>query len=104
MAITQYPQFSVTWLAVEKEKLISLTSAIYIKTDHNLGSSSSMLLNAYSSEGIIGSLEIKFYAEPRYSLSSCGFLQTFPTDIPSEKVKVWKVSKTDSNLTVRSGY
>eukprot|EP00116_Pleurobrachia_bachei_P003403 sb/3463665/ len=102
-------QQEVSWTAVEKEKLITLTGIIYIKTDTIFGSSTSLKINAYAaSEVLIGTLEIMFYSTPTYSFSSCGSFKTFTTAVPTATEKVWEISKTDSALTVSvirsSGY
>ena len=79
-----------TWIDVDLEK-----SSLLIKTDSAEGSSDRLsvwLRSADNEEARI--VNITFGSPPTYSLKFCAYSYEFQTKIPSERIKVWRITFT----------
>ena len=71
------------------------TSPLEIRTDSSLGSDEKVEVAFYTSvlEWVV-SIKIFFTSIPQFQLSVCTEIENFPTNLPSETVKDWKITLT----------
>ena len=87
------------WIAVQRDVLIDFNLEEYslnITTDSTLGSDDKVSVWFYTSqETLAGYLNLYFSSTPQYLISRCNSDYTnFPTNLPSDKDKVWRVTLT----------
>ena len=87
------------WIAVERDVWIDFNLEEYslvIKTDSTLGSDDKVDVNLYTSQGDwVGYLNLYFTSTPQYWIGACTpGLTNFPTILPSDNNKVWRVTLT----------
>ena len=88
------------WIAVQRDVRIDFNLEEYslnITTDSTLGSNDEVHVWFYTSQGfsVAGGLSLYFYSTPKYWISFCSLVPTnFPTNLPSDNNKVWKVILT----------
>ena len=70
-------------------------SPLEIKTDSSLGSNEIVSVGFYTSAELwVGRLTIHFTSTPRYQIWHCTSKTKFPTDLPTDTIKVWKIALT----------
>ena len=88
----------VDWTAVKLEEYIEYdleTTPLYLKTDSVLGSNERLRLSFYTDQKVkAGGLNIYFSSTPRYFIHHCLSQTYFPTSLPTETEKVWKITLT----------
>ena len=87
------------WITVQRDVMIDFNLEQYslnIKTDSTLGSDDEVGVWFYTSQGgYAGSLRLYFFSTPEYLIGRCSSGRTnFPTNLPPDKDKVWKVTLT----------
>ena len=87
------------WIAVQRDVYIDFNLEEYslnITTDSTLGSDDKVLVWFYSSQGDwVGALSLYFTSTPQYYIGFCSTARTnFPTNLPSDNDKVWRVTLT----------
>ena len=87
------------WIAVQRDVWIDFNLEQYslaLKTDSTLGSNDEVNVYLRDSQGYIaGGLTLQFYSTPQYWISFCStVLINFPTNLPSDSDKVWRVTLT----------
>ena len=76
-------------------------SPLEIKTDSSLGSNEKVYVIVQTSEGNwVGRITLHFTSTPKYELLYCTTSKTnFPTDLPTDTIKVWKITLTRTSGT-----
>ena len=70
-------------------------SPLEIKTDSSLGSDETVHVLFYNSEGYdAGTIIFHFTSTPQYQLWYCKSWTDFPTQLPADTNKVWRISLT----------
>ena len=86
------------WIAVQRDKWIYFNLEEYslaIKTDSTLRSDDVMTVEFSTSQGKeAGALELFFDSTHQYAIWYCSELTNFPTNLPSDNNKVWRVTLT----------
>ena len=92
------------WTAVQRYVMIDYdleNSPLQIRTNSEIGSKEVVRsVFFYNAEGEnAGAVELSFTSPPQYWLGGCTSYIDFPTALPSETDKVWKITLTRSSGT-----
>ena len=86
------------WIAVQRDVMIESNPEEYslnITTDSTLGSDDKVYVMFYTSQGdYVGSLRLYFTSPPQYYIGFCKSSTNFPTNLPPDNDKVWRVTLT----------
>ena len=84
------------WTAVQREVYVPLdleNTPLEIKTDSTLGSKDRVWLWFCTTQREdVGGVEIYFYSTPQYKLYYCTYRNNFPSNLPSEVDKIWRIT------------
>ena len=84
------------WKATTRGEIVEFdleTTPLYIKTDSAIGSGEEGKVGLYTATGAaVGGVMISFSSTPRYALWYCVSWRNFPSGLPSETDKVWKIT------------
>ena len=84
------------WLTVESDVLIDFDledTPLEIKTDSALGSNENVIINFIIDSGErIGGIQLHFKTSPQYMIGRCSKISDFPTTLPSESTKIWRIT------------
>jgi hypothetical protein len=71
------------------------TNPLEIKTDSTIGSGDLVYVQFRNSQGEeAGGLTIKFTSPPTHFIDACRKWTNFPTDLPTARNKVWRITKS----------
>ena len=83
------------WKAVQRDVKINynlMTNPLEIRSDSELGSGNEVDVSFYTSHGEdAGGVRFKLTSPPQYYIYYCRSWTNFPTDLPTARVKVWRI-------------
>ena len=96
------------WIAKRRVRWINYDLEEYplqIRTDSAVGTGKKIFVDFYTAqEDVAGGVELYLTSPPRYVIKKCsGGWTKFPTDLPSEKDKIWTLTLTrvsDTRFTI----
>ena len=70
--------------------------SLVIKTDSTLGSDDAVVVRLFTPQGdFLGGIQLRFPSTHQYYIGYCSTVRTnFPTNLPSDNNKVWRVTLT----------
>ena len=84
------------WIAVQRDVDIEYdleTTPLEIRSDSELGSGDLVYVYFYTSQGdSAGGVWFKLTSPPQYNIYYCTPWTNFPTDLPTARVKVWRIT------------
>ena len=84
------------WIAVQRHVYIDydiITTPLEIRSVSELGSGDKVFVGFYTSQGDgAGGLGLKLTSTPQYYIYNCRGYTDFPSDLPTTRVKVWRIT------------
>ena len=84
------------WIAVQRNVYIDYdinTTPLEIRSDSELGSGDQVLVYFYTSRrDYAGGVWFRLTSPPQYYIYFCNYFTNFPTDLPTARVKVWRIT------------